>query len=72
MSHVHESPPVMLAPLFVLAVGAVLAGFVFYEPFVAGDAPTHQVVKHEIAFEGEVEAPVLEEPKLSERQLRAA
>ena len=27
MHHVHESPPVMLVPLFVLAVGAVLAGW---------------------------------------------
>ncbi len=29
----HESPPVMLVPLFVLAVGAVLAGVVFNELF---------------------------------------
>jgi len=34
MAHVHESPPVMLAPLFVLAVGAVLAGIVGYGAFV--------------------------------------
>jgi NADH-quinone oxidoreductase subunit L len=26
MHHAHESPPVMLVPLFVLAVGALLAG----------------------------------------------
>jgi NADH-quinone oxidoreductase subunit L len=32
--HAHESPRVMLVPLLVLAVGAVLAGMVFYEPFV--------------------------------------
>ncbi len=31
--HAHESPKVMLAPLAVLAVGAVLAGMVFYKPF---------------------------------------
>ena len=29
MHHVHESPPVMLVPLFILAIGAVLAGVVF-------------------------------------------
>jgi NADH-quinone oxidoreductase subunit L len=34
MHHVHESPPVMLIPLAVLAVGSVLAGFVFHEEFV--------------------------------------
>ena len=34
MSHVHESPKVMLIPLLVLAVGAVAAGFVFYGDFV--------------------------------------
>ncbi len=34
VSHVHESPPVMLSPLAVLAIGAVLAGFVFYGGFI--------------------------------------
>ncbi|OUR77105.1 NADH-quinone oxidoreductase subunit L [Alphaproteobacteria bacterium 46_93_T64] len=34
MSHVHESPNVMLIPLYVLAAGAIGAGFVFYEPMV--------------------------------------
>jgi NADH-quinone oxidoreductase subunit L len=29
MHHVHESPQVMLAPLYILAIGAVLAGVVF-------------------------------------------
>ena len=32
--HVHESPPVMLSPLMVLAAGAIFAGYVFYEMFV--------------------------------------
>lgn len=36
MSHVHETPAVMLVPLVVLAVGAVLAGYVFY-PYFVGD-----------------------------------
>jgi hypothetical protein len=34
MIHVHESPPVMLVPLFMLAVGALLAGIVFKDYFV--------------------------------------
>jgi NADH-quinone oxidoreductase subunit L len=35
--HAHESPSVILIPLYVLATGAVLAGFVGYDWFV-GDA----------------------------------
>ena len=34
MEHVHESPKVMLIPLFVLAVGALAAGFVFKDYFI--------------------------------------
>ena len=34
LHHAHESPQVMLIPLYILATGAVLAGFVFYEFFV--------------------------------------
>src|SRR6185312_4919772 len=34
MHHVHESPPVMLVPLYILAVGALFAGVVFYDSFV--------------------------------------
>lgn len=33
----HESPPVMIWPLYVLAVGAVFAGMVFYSAFVGSD-----------------------------------
>ncbi len=33
MKHVHESPLVMTVPLFILSVGAVLAGMVFYGSF---------------------------------------
>jgi NADH-quinone oxidoreductase subunit L len=40
MHHVHESPWVMLAPLVVLAAGAVCAGFLFEEVFV-GDGREH-------------------------------
>jgi NADH-quinone oxidoreductase subunit L len=32
--HVHESPWVMLVPLIVLAVGAVFAGYLYYDAFV--------------------------------------
>ena len=31
--HAHESPPTILVPLAVLAVGAVLSGMFWYEPF---------------------------------------
>ncbi|MGY6709787.1 MAG: NADH-quinone oxidoreductase subunit L [Rhizobiaceae bacterium] len=34
MHHVHESPPVMLVPLYILAVGSLFAGFVFKDFFV--------------------------------------
>ena len=34
MEHVHESPPVMLAPLAFLSLGAIFAGFIAYETFV--------------------------------------
>lgn len=34
MEHVHESPMIMLAPLFVLAIGAVFAGFAFHDGFI--------------------------------------
>ncbi len=37
LDHAHESPPVMLIPLYVLALGAVIAGFVF-EPWFMGHA----------------------------------
>ena len=36
MNHIHESPKVMLTPLFVLALGAIVSGFAFYQPFVGG------------------------------------
>ncbi len=37
IEHVHESPPVMLIPLFVLAAGALAAGFVFKDYFIGHD-----------------------------------
>ncbi|MBI3672557.1 MAG: NADH-quinone oxidoreductase subunit L [Rhizobiales bacterium] len=34
LEHVHESPRVMLIPLFVLAAGALLAGYIFKDYFI--------------------------------------
>ncbi|RWN38996.1 NADH-quinone oxidoreductase subunit L [Mesorhizobium sp.] len=34
MHHVHESPPVMLVPLFILAVGSLFAGVIFHGAFI--------------------------------------
>src|SRR6056300_1870297 len=34
VAHIHESPLVMTIPLFILAIGAVLSGWVFYDLFV--------------------------------------
>src|SRR6056300_1227259 len=33
-AHIHESPLVMTIPLFILAIGAVLSGWLFYDLFV--------------------------------------
>ncbi|MCW5696653.1 MAG: NADH-quinone oxidoreductase subunit L [Bauldia sp.] len=38
LDHAHESPPVMMVPLFVLAAGALLAGLVFSNPFIGDHA----------------------------------
>ncbi|HEV7345356.1 MAG TPA: NADH-quinone oxidoreductase subunit L [Devosia sp.] len=46
--HAHESPNVMLVPLYVLAVGAVLAGAVFYGMFF------HEVEHIEHFFAGSI------------------
>jgi NADH-quinone oxidoreductase subunit L len=37
MHHVHESPMIMLVPLFILAIGALFAGVLFHEYFVGHD-----------------------------------
>jgi NADH-quinone oxidoreductase subunit L len=57
MHHVHESPPVMLAPLYILAVGSLFAGLLFQEYFIGGEeslfwstslyrAPENEIVHH--------------------------
>ena len=40
MSHVHESPNVMLVPLYVLAAGALAAGFIFRNRFIGHEEAT--------------------------------
>ncbi len=45
MSHVHESPSVMMMPLLVLATGAIMAGSIFYGGFV-GSAYSHHGDTH--------------------------
>ena len=57
MHHVHESPNVMLVPLYLLAIGAIFAGVVFHEYFFGHDyahfwkgalftAPGNEIVEH--------------------------
>ncbi len=41
MSHVHESPNVMLIPLYILAVGAVMAGILFVGAFLGHESGGH-------------------------------
>lgn len=45
--HAHESPPVMLTPLVILAIGAIGAGALFYGGFVGSSKPHYG--HHEIA-----------------------
>ncbi len=62
MSHIHESPPVMLSPLMILAVGALFSGFFLYQPFVGGGHHEAQEEHHaEVIIEHDVEAPTLKE-----------
>ncbi|EMH80214.1 NADH dehydrogenase subunit L [alpha proteobacterium HIMB114] len=37
LDKIHESPPVILIPLFVLTIGAIFAGFVFKDIFIGTD-----------------------------------
>ncbi|MEZ5871949.1 MAG: NADH-quinone oxidoreductase subunit L [Nitratireductor sp.] len=41
MDHIHESPRVMLVPLYILAAGALLAGVVFHGSFIGHEAELH-------------------------------
>jgi NADH-quinone oxidoreductase subunit L len=61
MEHVHESPLVMLAPLYVLAAGAALSGVAFYKYFIgekAGRFWDHAIlVLRDHGAEGAIHAP---------------
>ena len=48
--HAHESPMVMLIPLAVLAVGAVLAGMIWYKPFFGSHEYVHEFFGHSIVM----------------------
>jgi NADH-quinone oxidoreductase subunit L len=67
MAHVHESPAIMVAPLVVLAAGAIFAGALLYAPFVGGGGAEHEVAKVEnvdVDEQTDVEATVVEEEGL--------
>jgi NADH-quinone oxidoreductase subunit L len=55
MHHVHESPPVMLVPLYILAVGALFAGVVFHHYFVGHEVheAAHGAAAHGAAIYNE-------------------
>ncbi len=53
MSHVHESPSVMILPLLVLAIGAILSGKFMYGGFV-GSAVDHHGDDHHAAIVADV------------------
>ncbi|MGI9365627.1 MAG: NADH-quinone oxidoreductase subunit L [Rhizobiaceae bacterium] len=53
MSHVHESPNVMLVPLYILAFGAVFAGVIFYTAFIGSHHEPGHLDPHYIAFWGD-------------------
>ncbi|MEZ5751035.1 MAG: NADH-quinone oxidoreductase subunit L [Paracoccaceae bacterium] len=48
--HAHESPMVMLIPLGVLAIGAVFAGMIWYEPFFGSHESVHEFFGHSIVM----------------------
>jgi NADH-quinone oxidoreductase subunit L len=52
-NHAHESPSLMLVPLYVLAAGAVLAGMLFAGKFVGGPEAVGQFFQGAIFVNGE-------------------
>jgi len=48
--HAHESPMSMLIPLGVLAVGAIFAGIVWYQPFFGSHEAVHDFFGHSIVM----------------------
>jgi NADH-quinone oxidoreductase subunit L len=62
-AHAHESPRTMLAPLAVLAVGAVLSGMVFYKPFFGSHESVNAffgIPAHHAGAEGDQDVVVVE------------
>ena len=55
--HAHESPPVMLTPLVILAFGAIISGGLFYGGFV-GSSAVHHGAGHGAAEQHAVQAHV--------------
>ncbi|MGH1455391.1 MAG: NADH-quinone oxidoreductase subunit L [Alphaproteobacteria bacterium] len=49
MSHVHESPSVMIFPLLILAIGAILSGKIMYGGFVGSAVEHHATNSAHIA-----------------------
>ncbi|MEM6306595.1 MAG: NADH-quinone oxidoreductase subunit L, partial [Pseudomonadota bacterium] len=56
--HAHESPRVMLAPLVVLAVGAIFAGMVWYKPFFGSQASVDKYFGLTAGYEKQAGLPV--------------
>ncbi|MCW1932933.1 NADH-quinone oxidoreductase subunit L [Pararhodobacter zhoushanensis] len=48
--HAHESPLTMVIPLGILAIGAVFAGMIWYEPFFGSHDAIHDFFGHSIAM----------------------
>jgi NADH-quinone oxidoreductase subunit L len=55
MKHIHESPTVMMGPLYVLAAGALFAGIAFSGMFIGGGAESFW--KHALTLAREEQAP---------------
>ncbi|MEM8750054.1 MAG: NADH-quinone oxidoreductase subunit L [Pseudomonadota bacterium] len=53
MAHAHESPNVMLVPLYALAIGALFAGVVFHSQFIGSHHEVGQLDPHYTEFWGQ-------------------
>jgi len=68
MDHVHESPSIMLSPLMVLALGAIISGYLFYGGFVGSSE--HHVAEKQHSAKPQVEEHHAEEiSQPEERQI---
>ncbi len=50
MSHVHDSPNVMLVPLYILGAGALFAGVAFFASFIGSHHEAGQLDPHYLEF----------------------